>query len=55
VKFDPNKHHRASTRMKGYDYSFAGAYVVTIVTYQREMLFGEILDGEMKLNRRGEG
>jgi putative transposase len=57
VKFDPqnthsgHKHHRRSIRLKGYDYSQAGAYFVTIVAWQREMLFGEIVDGEMKLNR----
>ncbi len=60
MKFDPNKHHRASTRRQGYDYSLAGAYFITIVTYQRDPLFGEIVDGEtpqgghMVLNRRGE-
>ena len=40
--------------MKGYDYSLAGAYFITLVTYQREMLFRGILNEEMKLNRRGE-
>lgn len=53
MKFDPQKHHRRSIRVKGYDYSQAGAYFVTIVTWQREMLFGDIVDGEMKLNRNG--
>jgi len=54
VKFDPQKHHRTSIRLKGYDYSLAGAYFITIVAFQREMLFGEIVNGEMRLNRRGE-
>ena len=45
-KFDPKIHHRRSIRMKGYDYTQAGAYFVTIVAYQRECLFGEIVDGE---------
>ncbi len=40
--------------MQGYDYSLAGAYFITLVTFQRDMLFGEIQDREMKLNRRGE-
>jgi REP element-mobilizing transposase RayT len=53
-KFDPKIHHRHSIRLKGYDYSQAGAYFVTIVAWQREMLFGEIVDGEMKLNEFGE-
>jgi len=51
MKFDPQKHHRRSIRLKGYDYSQAGAYFVTMVTWQREMLFGEIVDGVMTLNR----
>ncbi len=46
MKYDPQKHHRHSIRIKGYDYSQAGAYFVTIVAQQREMLFGEIVDGE---------
>jgi putative transposase len=54
MKFDPHKHHRGSNRLQGYDYSLAGAYFITVVTYQREMLFGEIVEGGVKLNRRGE-
>jgi putative transposase len=54
MKFDPKKHHRESVRMKGYDYSLAGAYFITLVTYQREMLFGGIINEEIKLNHRGE-
>ncbi|OQY88002.1 MAG: hypothetical protein B6D38_10980 [Anaerolineae bacterium UTCFX1] len=53
-KFDPQKHHRHSIRLKGYDYSSEGAYYVTIVAQGRECLFGEIVDGELKLNEAGE-
>lgn len=53
-KFDPQKHHRRSIRLKGYDYSSEGAYFVTIVAQGRECLFGEIVDGEMRLNEAGE-
>ena len=52
-KFDPQKHHRRSIRLKGYDYSQSGAYFVTIVTYHRDPLFGGIIDGEMILNNLG--
>jgi REP element-mobilizing transposase RayT len=52
-KFDPQKHHRRSIRLKGYDYSSEGAYYVTIVTQGRECLLGEIIDGEMYLNGYG--
>jgi len=53
-KFDPQKHHRRSIRLKGYNYASEGAYYVTIVTYERECLFGEILDNEMYLSAYGE-
>jgi len=53
-KFDPQKHHRKSIRLKGYDYSSEGAYYVTIVTQGRECLFGEIIEGEMYINEYGE-
>ncbi len=52
-KFDPQKHHRRSIRLKGYDYSQAGAYFVTVVAWHRECLFGEIKNAEMRLNRIG--
>ncbi len=60
-KFNPQKHHcpfdgaqgRHSIRLPNYDYSQPGAYFVTIVTWHRECLFGEVVDGEMKLNKFG--
>jgi len=52
-KYDPNKYNRKSTRLHGYDYTQAGAYFVTMVTYQRDFLFGEIVEEEMKLNEFG--
>jgi len=53
IRFDPKKHHRQSMRLPGYDYSQAGAYYVTIVTHQRDCLFGEIVNKEMILNDLG--
>lgn len=53
-KFDPRKHHRRSIRLKGYDYAQAGGYFVTVVTWQRQCLFGKIVNGEMILSRYGE-
>jgi len=52
-KFDPQKYHRHSIRLKGYDYAQPGAYFVTIVTWQRECLFGKIVDGVMQVNDWG--
>jgi len=53
MKYDPDKHHRRSIRLKGYDYSSTGAYFVTICTQNRACLFGEIWDGVMHLNDAG--
>ncbi len=54
MKFDPDKHHRRSIRLKEYDYSLSGGYFITIVAWQRECLFGEIVGGEMRLSGFGE-
>jgi putative transposase len=52
-KYDPDIHHRHSTRLKGYDYSQAGAYFVTLCMQNHECLFGSISDGKMILNDAG--
>jgi REP element-mobilizing transposase RayT len=39
--------------LTGYNYTQAGGYFVTIVTFQRECLFGEIASGEVRLNALG--
>jgi putative transposase len=54
TKFDPKTHHRRSIRLPGYDYAQAGAYYVTIVTWRRDCLFGEVVDGVMKLSPFGQ-
>ena len=45
--------HRRSIRLKDYDYAGAGAYFITVCTLYRECLFGDVLNGEMRLNRFG--
>jgi len=45
---------RRSLRLKDYDYSQPGGYFLTMVTFQREHLFGEIVEGTMQLNKAGE-
>jgi REP element-mobilizing transposase RayT len=52
-KFDPQRHHRRSIRLPNYDYAQPGAYFVTVVAWQRECLFGEVVGGEMRLNKFG--
>jgi REP element-mobilizing transposase RayT len=53
MTFNPEVHHRRSIRLRDYDYSRAGTYFVTICAFQRECLFGEVVDGEMRLNDAG--
>ena len=53
MKYDHDKHHRRSMRLRGYDYSQAGAYFVTICTWKKECLFGEVEKGQVILNEAG--
>ena len=53
MTFDPDIHHRRSIRLRNYDYRNSGAYFVTICTFQRECLFGVVMDGEMRMNESG--
>ena len=52
-KYDQDNHHRKSIRLKGYDYSSAGLYFITICCQNRKCLFGNIEDGIMILNDAG--
>jgi len=49
-----NKYRNETTRLNYWDYGEAGWYYVTIVTKHRKKLFGEIINGEMKLNDAGQ-
>jgi len=53
MKYNYEKHRRRSIRLQGHDYSDPGAYFVTICTWDRECIFGEIIDGKMELNEYG--
>jgi REP element-mobilizing transposase RayT len=45
--------YRRSIRLQNYDYSQPGGYYLTIVTFQREHLFGAVVNGEVTLNEAG--
>ena len=51
--YNPNIHHRKSIRLKGYDYSQAGLYFITICCQNRIYRFGQIENGAMQLNDAG--
>jgi REP element-mobilizing transposase RayT len=48
------RRHRRSIRLRGYDYAAKGAYFVTLVTFAREPIFGDISQGKMTLSALGE-
>jgi putative transposase len=41
MPYDPERYHRRSIRLAGYDYSQGGAYFLTICAHERACLFGE--------------
>ena len=49
---DPRPRRR-SLRLPGYDYSQPGAYFITACTQNRVMLFGEVIDGDVRQNEMG--
>lgn len=44
---------RRRHRLKNYDYSSNGAYFVTICSYEKSHVFGEIISGKMVYNKCG--
>lgn len=53
MKYNPKIHHRRSIRLKGYDYSQAGAYFITVCCQDKECRFGKIENDKMVLNEFG--
>jgi REP element-mobilizing transposase RayT len=53
MSYDPERHHRRSIRLKGYDYAQAGAYFVTVCAQGRQCLYGDITDDIMHFNDAG--
>ncbi|HUW05769.1 MAG TPA: transposase [Williamwhitmania sp.] len=53
MAYNPEKHHRRSIRLKGYDYARAGLYFITLCCQNRACLFGNIENGVMVLNEYG--
>ncbi len=54
VEFNAALHHRRSIRLRDYDYSQAGAYFVTLCAKDRECLFGDLAEGDMRLTDAGQ-
>jgi REP element-mobilizing transposase RayT len=48
------RRNRKAIRLRYYDYSQAGGYFITICTYNREHLFGQVTDHQIVLNEAGD-
>jgi putative transposase len=54
MAFDPEWRHRQSIRWQDHDYAAGGTYFVTICTANRVCLFGEVVDGQMRVGPLGQ-
>jgi putative transposase len=53
VKNLNEQRRRRSIRLQNYDYSKAGTYYITVCTRNRELLFGDVVRGQMQINEVG--
>lgn len=53
MPFDPKIHHRRSVRLRGYDYSQAGVYFITICCESMICRFGSVVNDKMVLSEFG--
>ncbi len=53
MNYNPDIYHRRSIRLKGYNYSQAGLYFITLCTQGSLHLFGKITNDEMVLKDSG--
>jgi putative transposase len=48
-----DQRYRRSIRLRDWDYSQPAAYFVTLCSYERQLLFGEVIDGAVVLSEWG--
>jgi len=53
TRFDRYQHHRRSIRMPSYDYGSDGPYFLTVCTFKRACVFGDVRDDAVVLNSYG--
>ncbi len=51
--FERRLAERRTVRLRGYDYSSAGAHPVTVCVHDRRLYFDEVIDGESGLSMEG--
>ncbi len=52
--YDPERHRRRSVRLGDVRYTEPGVYFITVCTYERACLFGEVVEGGVRLHAFGE-
>lgn len=53
ARYDPDRHHRRSVRLRGYDYSHAGVYFVTLCVQSGMCLLGSVAADAVRLTDAG--
>ena len=53
MSHDPERYHRRSIRLPGYDYTTPGAYFVTLCVHDGACVLGGVVDGEVTLTEEG--
>ena len=54
MSYDPILPVRKNLRLREFDYSTPGAYFVTICAFDRRMIFGSVVDGQVHPSTAGE-
>lgn len=54
MKYNSRIHHRRSIRLPHYNYAQPGLYFITICAYQRQCLFGRVINSQIELSSYGE-
>ena len=54
MQYNKDIHRRRSIRLKDYDYSQTGAYFVTVCSWNKGCVFGDIVDGALQINECGQ-
>ena len=45
--------YRVSPRLQSFDYAEGGTFFITICTYEKRCIFGDVIEGQMRLNDIG--
>ena len=53
MSFDPDRHHRRSVRLHGWDYASAGLYHITICVGRKACVFGDVVGETVELTDSG--